>query len=43
MAEKRRPVSVFKTEAEERAFWDSHDSSDQVDWSKAKRVRFPRV
>ena len=43
MAEKRRSVPVFKTEAEERAFWESHDSSDYVDWSKAKRVRFPNL
>ena len=43
MAEKRRPVPVFKTEAEERAFWESHDSSDHVDWSKARRVRFPNL
>ena len=43
MAEKRRPVPVFTTEAEERAFWESHDSSDHVDWSKAKRVRFPNL
>ena len=43
MAEKRRPIPVFKTETEERAFWESHDSSDHVDWSKAKRVRFPNL
>ena len=43
MAKNRRPVPVFKTEAEERAFWESHDSSDYVDWSKAKRVRFPNL
>ena len=43
MAEKRRLVPVFETEAEERAFWESHDSSDHVDWSKAKRVRFPNL
>ena len=43
MAEKRRPIPIFKTEAEERAFWESHDSSDHVDWSKAKRVRFPNL
>ena len=43
MAEKRRRVPVFETEAEERAFWESHDSSDHVDWSKAKRVRFPNL
>ena len=43
MAAKRRPVPVFGTEAEERAFWESHDSSDYVDWSKAKRVCFPNL
>ena len=43
MAEKRRPVPVFETEAEERAFWESHDSSDHVDWSKSSRVRFPNL
>ena len=43
MTEKRRPIPVFKTEAEERAFWESHDSSDYVDWSKAKRTRFPNL
>ena len=43
MAEKRRPVRVFRTEAEERAFWESHDSSDYVDWSNAKRARFPNL
>ena len=43
MEKKRRPVPVFETEAEERAFWESHDSSDYVDWSKARRVRFPNL
>ena len=43
MTGKRRPVPVFRTEAEERAFWESHDSSDYVDWSKAKRARFPNL
>ena len=43
MAAKRRPVPVFGTEAEERAFWESHDSSDYVDWSKAERARFPNL
>ncbi|MBE0574947.1 MAG: BrnA antitoxin family protein [Desulfuromonadales bacterium] len=28
----------FKSEAEERAFWETHDSSDYVDWSKAQSV-----
>ena len=41
MASKHSSVPVFKTEAEERDFWESHDSSDRVDWSRAERVRFP--
>jgi len=28
----------FKTEAEERAFWEKHDSSDYVDWKQAQSV-----
>ena len=39
----RKTVPVFKNEAEERAFWDSHSSTDYVDWSKTKRVRFPHL
>ncbi len=33
-----RKTPRFKTEAEERAFWESHDSSAYVDWTKAKPV-----
>lgn len=43
MNKKRKPVPVFKSEAEERAFWETHDSTDYVDWSKAGRVRFPNL
>ena len=43
MRQKRKPVPKFSSEAEERAFWESRDSTDYVDWSKAKRVRFPRL
>jgi len=28
----------FKTEAEERAFWEKQDSSDYVDWKQAQSV-----
>ena len=43
MSKKRKPIPAFKSEAEERAFWENHDSTDYVDWSKAKRVRFPNL
>jgi len=34
---------VFSSEAEERAWWEEHDSADHVDWSKAERVRMPAL
>jgi predicted DNA binding CopG/RHH family protein len=41
---KKRKVPLrFKSEAEERKFWESHDSADHVDWSKAEHVRFPKL
>ena len=40
---KLKPVPRFRTEAEERKFWETHDSTDYVDWSKAERVRFPNL
>jgi len=33
----------FATEAEERAFWESHDTADYFDLSKAVRARFPNL
>ncbi|MFN3162853.1 MAG: CopG family antitoxin [Pseudohongiellaceae bacterium] len=33
----------FKSEAEERAFWETHDSTEYLDWSKAKLARFPNL
>ena len=43
MNETSMPIHDFKNETEERAFWESHDSTDYVDWSKAKPVRFPNL
>ena len=34
---------TFKSEAQERAYWESHDSAGEVDWSKAERVRLPNL
>ena len=38
-----KPIPHFKDEDEERAFWGSHDSTEYVDWSKARRVSFPNL
>jgi predicted DNA binding CopG/RHH family protein len=40
---KPKPRPTFKTEAEERKFWETHDSTDYIDWSKAERVRLPNL
>jgi predicted DNA binding CopG/RHH family protein len=38
-----RPIPRFRSEAEEREFWETHDSADYVDLSKAQRARFPNL
>jgi predicted DNA binding CopG/RHH family protein len=43
MRKRAEQLPVFASEAEERRFWESRDSSDQVDWSKAERVRLPNL
>jgi CopG antitoxin of type II toxin-antitoxin system len=40
---KPKPIPAFKTEADERRFWESHGSADYIDRSKAVRVRFPNL
>lgn len=40
---KAKTIPEFRTEAEERAFWESHDSSDYVDWGKAHPAAFPNL
>lgn len=39
----KRQVPTFKNEDEEREFWATHDSTEFVDWSKAKRAVFPNL
>lgn len=36
-------IPEFKNEAEEREFWQAHDSTDYVDWSKAQKAVFPNL
>jgi hypothetical protein len=43
MRRKPRAIPKLRNEAEERHFWQTHDSSDYIDWSKAERVRFPNL
>ena len=38
-----KPVPPLGSEAAERAFWETHDSSEYVDWSGARNIRLPRL
>lgn len=38
-----KSVPKFKTEDEEREFWSTHDSTEYIDYSKAKRTLFPNL
>jgi len=43
MGKKLKPIPQFRSEVEERKFWETHDSTGYVDWSKAQRVQLPNV
>ncbi len=43
MSKRLKPIPAFASEAEERTFWETHDSADHVDWSKAQRVVLPNL
>jgi predicted DNA binding CopG/RHH family protein len=38
-----KAVPKFASEAAERAYWESHDSSDHLDWSQAQTVSLPNL
>jgi len=39
----KKNIPKFRTEVEERAFWAKEDSTEYVDWSKARRTVFPNL
>ncbi len=43
MNEPTKAVPQFANEAEEHAFWETHDSADYLDWSKARRAVLPNL
>lgn len=40
---KLKKIQKFKTEAEERTYWEQHDSSDYLDWRQADPVSMPNL
>lgn len=44
MKKSLKQIPYFKSEREEREFWQTHDSTAYVDWSKARRgIQFPNL
>jgi predicted DNA binding CopG/RHH family protein len=39
----KKGVPSFKSQDEERDYWASHDSTEHVDWSAARRVLLPNL
>jgi predicted DNA binding CopG/RHH family protein len=37
----KKAIPKFRTEDAERNFWASHDSTDYIDWRKARRSTLP--
>jgi predicted DNA binding CopG/RHH family protein len=40
---KLKIIPKFRSEKEEQHFWESHDSTEYIDWSKSMFVRFPNL
>ena len=43
MAKALKPIPKLHSEAQERKFWETHDSSAYLDWKKAVPVLFPNL
>jgi len=39
----KKKMPKFETEAEERRFWQEHDSSEYLDWSTAEEIVLPKL
>ena len=38
-----KKIAKFSSETAEANFWQEHDSTDYIDWSKAKLAKFPHL
>jgi len=41
--EANKATPTFRTEAEERVYWEANDSTDHLDWSHARKVVLPNL
>ena len=43
MSKKIEAIPSFANEEQERAYWELHDSSEHLDWTKARKVTLPNL
>ena len=43
MSKPLKPIPPFANEMEEQAFWESHDSTEYLEWSNAQSVVLPNL
>ncbi len=43
MSKQPKAVPKFASEAEERVFWETHDSTEYLDWSQAEKAVLPHL
>lgn len=43
MKKQLKTIPKFANEVQERAFWEANDSTEHLDWSKAKKVTLPNL
>ena len=43
MSKQPKAVPKFASEAEERALWETHDSTEYLDWSKSQKAVLPNL
>lgn len=43
MKKKLKPIPKFKSEEEEREFWQTHDSTEYVEYKSLENWRFPNL
>ncbi len=41
--EQRKTIPTFETEAKEREFWETHDTTGYVDWRRGRAATFPNL
>lgn len=39
----KKQIPTFKSEVEERRFWQTHDSTEYVDWSEGENIALPKL